>query len=281
VGDHQSTNFDGPHGFGYDSDSKDSTGCNHTINIDVKLAFSGLPVAHLKMQLSDTVGDLLRIISKARTWPPGTQQLCLGKQILETGMSLETAGVCDRSVLEVVCTSLRWNSKVKGSHAEISEDGLIVCRRDKQFKFNHAIAMTNGATRNLRFEVLDNSARFAGGVEIGFSSVAPDTLDDGLPPSAVGLRHAWICDCHGALHAYTGSFHALDIDFDEQGWDPESLRSGDIVECCVCNAGRLHIQVNDHEVANWDASVPDGLELYPVVSVFGKTTAIKLLRAQV
>lgn len=244
------------------------------------MAFSGVAVTRVPLRHLGTVYDLERAVAASRSWPPGARQLFLGERALEAEMSLADAGVREGSVVTVACAALRWHARAKGSHAELSEDGLTARRRDGSFKFNHAVVISNGPLRGFRFEVLDNAARFAGGLELGFTSLPPGGLIDEVPPSAVGLRHAWICDCHGELHAYTGSFHALDIDFGEQGWDPERLRQGDVVSCRALASGRMQIDINGHEVGNWDAGIPRELDLYPVVSLFGKTTAIRLFRPE-
>lgn len=250
------------------------------INFEVRLAFSGLPVARVQLKPWSTVSELERIVAASRTWPPGARHLFLGARALESSSWLADVGVREGSVVTVACAALRWHDKAKGMHAELSEDGLTAKRRDGQFKFNHAVLISNGPVREFRFQVLDSSARFAGGLELGFTSVAPEELLElgEVPHSAVCLRHAWICDCHGELHAYTGSFHALDMDFGEQDWDPERLRTGDIVTCRALVDGRLQIEINGHEVGNWEAGIANDIDLYPVVGLFGKTTAIRLIR---
>jgi hypothetical protein len=248
------------------------------IEVEVRLAFSGVLLTRAKLSSDDTVDSLRRIVVNSRAWPEGAQQLFLGTHALKSSSSLLEAGINDGSVVTVACAALRWHETVRGSQVELSSDGLTASRRDNR-KFNGAIIITNGPVRMFQFQIIDSSAHFGGGLEIGFSLVPPDDFHDGLPLSAVGLRHAWICDCYGELHAYTGSFHCLDVDYGEQAWDPEMLRAGDVVVCCATERGMMQIDVNGRRVANWEANIPDDVDLYPVVSLFGKTTSVKLLRS--
>jgi hypothetical protein len=201
------------------------------ISVEVRLAFSGVLVTHAKVRRGDAISNLKRIVTASRAWPPGAQQLFLGSRALDPQVTLAAAGIQDDSVVTVACTGLRWHDSLKGSHADISEDGLTVSRRNSVYKFNNAVVIANGLMRSFRFQVIDQSARFSGGVEVGFSKIHPDELKEGLPSSAVHMRRAWICDSHGGLHEYMDNFHALDVDFGEQAWDPGRLREGDIVEC--------------------------------------------------
>lgn len=259
----------------------DEFSSDQQIEVEVRLAFSGVLVTRSKFRVNDSVGDVQRVVAAARAWPPGAQQLLLGTQALnDSSMSLASAGVCDGSELLVTCTGLRWHEKVRGAQADISEDGLTVSRRSGHCKFNNSVVIMNGKMRSFRFQVLDTSARFGGGLEVGFSQIPPEDFRDGLPVSAVGLRHAWICDCYGEMHAYGGSFHCLDVDYGQQAWDPERLKDGDVVVCRATEDGMMQIAVNGRMVANWEANIqPEsvGMDLYPVIGLYGKTTSIKLL----
>jgi len=248
------------------------------IEVEVRLAFSGVLLTRAKLSSDDTVDSLRRIVVNSRAWPEGAQQLFLGTHALKSSSSLLDAGINDGSVVTVACAALRWHETVRGSQVELSSDGLTASRRDNR-KFNGAIIITNGPVRMFQFQIIDSSAHFGGGLEMGFSLVPPDDFHDGLPLSAVSLRHAWICDCYGELHAYTGSFHCLDVDYGEQAWDPEMLRAGDVVVCCATERGMMQIDVNGRRVANWEANIPDDVDLYPVVNLYGKTTSVKLLRS--
>lgn len=248
------------------------------IEVEVRLSFSGLLITRARLRPMDTVSDLKRIVAAARVWPSGGQQLLLGSHVLQAAMTLAAVGVHDGSTVTVTCVPLRWHDEVRGCHADVSEDGLTVSRRERLSKFNNALVIANGPMRSFCFEVIDNTARFGGGIEVGFSRLEPEALADDLPSSAVGLRHAWVCDPFGELHVYKGELHCLDLDFEAQGWDPEKLRQGDIVACRTTAEGRMQIDINDCNVASWDVDIPPTVRLYPVLSLFGKTTAVKLIR---
>jgi len=255
--------------------------CSHIFEVEVRLAHSNLLVMRQKLISGDTVKDLKRLVAASRTWPAGALELSIdslaGKRILQLSETVSAAGLREGSVVTVNCIDLQWHTEVKGSHAQISADGKTVRRRDGLFKFNHAVVITNGPTRAFSFEVLDNSARFRGGLELGFSEVPPDELDDVLPHSLAQLRHAWVCDSNGEFHAYRGSFHCLDTDFEVQRWDPERVHKGDVVALRVTERGSVQLTLNHHAVADWDVRIPPDAVLYPVLGVYGKATAIKLL----
>jgi len=59
-------------------------------------------------------------------------------------------------------------------------------------------------------------------------------------------------------------------------WRHRLLPNGTIVDV-LCKNGKFQILLDGKIAADWDIQVPDELDLYPIVSVYGTTQAIKLL----
>mmetsp|Transcript_46784 Transcript_46784/g.109518 ORF Transcript_46784/g.109518 Transcript_46784/m.109518 type:complete len:287 (-) Transcript_46784:32-892(-) len=168
-----------------------------------------------------------------------------------------------------------WNGVHKGRNASILEDRLSVKRvrgagETEEFPPGHAIVVSSGAARAFRFEVLDNNSVYKGGFEVGFASCPPEELPQPLPEQARDLPCAYVSDSCGRLVVFGE---------EEPGsppWNHRLLPSGTVVDV-RCKDGKFQVLLNGKTAADWHLNVPDELDLYPLVSVYGTTQAVKLL----
>lgn len=172
-------------------------------------------------------------------------------------------------------TGVSWNGIYKGRNAAIQQDRLTVKRtrgsgETAEFPPGHAVVVSSGVSREFRFEVLDNGSVFKGGFEAGFVSCPPEELPQPLPETARELPCAYVSDSAGRLVVLGEEMTEL------LPWRHRLLPNGTIVDV-LCKNGKFQVLLDGKIAADWDIQVPDDLDLYPLVSVYGTTQAIKLL----
>ncbi|CAK9053742.1 [Pyruvate dehydrogenase (acetyl-transferring)] kinase isozyme 4 [Durusdinium trenchii] len=174
-------------------------------------------------------------------------------------------------------TGVSWHGIHKGRNAVIQEDRLTVKRQRSsqeraEFPHGHAIVVSTGCAREFRFLLVDNDGVYKGGFEAGFSSMPPDELPDPLPECAKELSCAYVS-------SPTGHLVVLGEESEVPPWKHHLVASGTVVEL-KCKEGSFQVLLDGKIVANWPLAVPDEMDLYPLVSVYGTTCAIKLLPAE-
>eukprot|EP00931_Biecheleriopsis_adriatica_P008722 TRINITY_DN109866_c0_g1_i1.p1 TRINITY_DN109866_c0_g1~~TRINITY_DN109866_c0_g1_i1.p1 ORF type:complete len:306 (-),score=64.75 TRINITY_DN109866_c0_g1_i1:81-971(-) len=177
-------------------------------------------------------------------------------------------------------SGVAWDRIRKGSNADISDDGLIVRRPvgfqepagadERSRSRGHALVVSSGTAREFSFRLLDNNGVYEGGFEAGFSALPPSDLPEPLPETASALEEAWVSDMNGYLVVDS------EKDLEARAWQHLFVREGAVVSVGY-RGGKLRIHLDGDLVAEWDVFVPDEIDLYPVVSVFGTTRAIELL----
>lgn len=171
-------------------------------------------------------------------------------------------------------TGVSWHGVHKGRNAEILEDRLTVKRvnggKGLELPEGHAIVVSSGVAREFRFLLLDNDGVFrCGGFEAGFSSLPADELP-AMPETARELPMSYVSDSKGHLV----------VDGEQKTtatpWKHYFVPSGTVVDV-KCKEGAFQVLLDGKLMADWKISVPDEMDLYPLVSVYGTTQAIKLL----
>lgn len=173
-------------------------------------------------------------------------------------------------------TGVSWHGVHKGRNAQIMEDRLTVKRlpgsKDFQgFPEGDAIVVSSGAAREFRFLLVDNDGVFrCGGFEAGFSTMPADELPQDLPQVARELPMCYVSDAKGQFFvdgvAESGA----------TSWKHHLVHSGTVVDL-KCKNGAFQVLPDGKMVADWKLVVPDEMDLYPLVSVYGTTLEIKLL----
>lgn len=163
---------------------------------------------------------------------------------------------------------LRWNRALHGPFAEISANGRLA-RRNNSLAEDWAVVVAARPSRSFSFRVVETS-HYRGAVEVGFS--------EGLPASTLSLRcdaswlpRSWVFGGDGRFY-HNGSSTG-------QWWAQQpALGIGALVRCeAFCD--RLQVTVDGALVANQAVLMPEHLELYPVVGLYGQTAAVELVDA--
>lgn len=244
------------------------------LEFEVRL-ISGEVQASVCLASSETVDAARRLAS-----PHAYARLLLGMCLLEPGSTLAAAGVTNGAVLTLVRAAFSWDSPALGRLVSLT--GGRTARRTTSFCY--AVIVARSPAARFRVRVLDNTGGWSGGLEIGFVRQRP-TDDEMNATTACLPRNASLLP-----DVYAASFiNESDSELRDSGgarWQAkqllENVREGDVIECSVSDSGKLRLAVQSGDEADERAqelplSIPPGVELYPVVSLYGKMQALELL----
>mmetsp|Transcript_94237 Transcript_94237/g.218926 ORF Transcript_94237/g.218926 Transcript_94237/m.218926 type:complete len:267 (-) Transcript_94237:16-816(-) len=251
------------------------------IHIEV-LLMSSAPLVAQWFPSSASVRSLLEVALAATDSHNKDAWLLLNNSKLDAeAPSLQSAGIKHGSVLTLVLQKRRlWSEPLLGVNARLgeeSDDGVVVTRANGFFY--KAVVIARYPASHFRVRVIDNTGRWSGALELGFTATHPDHLEGRIPADLANLP-----ECFAVTHS--GSLYGLETHTVLQNWN-EDLRPNDVVKVAVLNAG-LGAGADGTEAAEFVVEV-DGVvkvraalahaapELYPVVGVYGKTKAVELL----
>lgn len=243
------------------------------VDFEVRL-LSGEVAAKLYMSPEETVGRALTAALAESPWPAATGQLCFEGKKLSPGATLRSSGIVDGSVLHLLRVPCYWHKENCGELAEIDNDGLTVRRRGH---FSKAVVVASVPTRAFRIQILNMEMSWSGGVELGFCASPPEELPPVLPEELASLPKSWASGNDACLTVNEG------IRSRRNSWkwmdgvnSNENIKVGDVVTCRV-DDGFLRITVNETVVADWPARIPEDVDVYPAVGLYGTTQAIQML----
>eukprot|EP00930_Biecheleria_cincta_P056733 TRINITY_DN42799_c0_g1_i1.p1 TRINITY_DN42799_c0_g1~~TRINITY_DN42799_c0_g1_i1.p1 ORF type:complete len:340 (+),score=50.03 TRINITY_DN42799_c0_g1_i1:90-1109(+) len=173
-----------------------------------------------------------------------------------------------------------WHRVRKGRHVDVAGDGLKATRpagfdqtrsMTQEETWGHAIVVGTGRSRKFQFRLVDNEAVCEGGFEAGFSQLPPEDLPDPLPATAAELKRVFLSNRNGEL-VING-----EKDPKASGWEHVFVKSGTLVEVSI-DDGKFMLLLDNRVVAEWQVDVPLEMDLYPLVSLFGTSRSIELIR---
>jgi len=249
--------------------------CNNTVcDLEIEVQFvSGETVQCVQLPSSSRVSQVCDEICHARDVQTGLQRLLFGDRALNLDATLAAEGICGDVVLTLVVVPVSWQREHKGCAAEISQCGRIARRR---FGCNDAVVVACAPARRFKVKVLStkdrSTCKFAGGLELGFTTTLPGCNETAeLPKMAAVMKHSWISGIVGSLFV---DGKRLDAEIE---WQPQNLDVGDVACVYTKKGGIFGIEVNGDSVLEWDAGIPDDIDLYPVSNIYGWTDAVELL----
>lgn len=239
------------------------------MDIEVRL-LSGELTASLRVLSTDTVASV-RLKS---TGGRAAGKLLYGSSVLDMRSSLEQAGVPSGATLTLIRSSYSWEGMKRGQKAKVDEDGRTVRRHDD---FWNAVVVGPAASRSFQFRVVDNSGAWSGAVELGFTAATPEELPEVLPKNAWELPKSWIISSSSNLiidgvgvrepEGVACKFQRI-----QEAWAPM-----DVIQVMVDDAEQIQITANGNLCAEFNAGIRSEVELYPVIGLYGKTTALELI----
>lgn len=249
------------------AESKSSVASEDVLDLEIIFVSGALAASLSAVPVTDSVASVTRAASSAG--PPG--QLLYGAQVLDPRQTLQAYGINTGATLTLVRRSFTWDGARFGKQAVLSrEAGGVVARRTQSFC--HAVVAAAWAGREIRIRILETS-HWSGAVELGFTATAPDDLPGELPAEARDLPLSWIMGNSGNVLV---NGVGLKAPTPRGNWTTE-WRPGDVATCTATDAGWFRVDVNGALAMSVPADIPTDIQIYPVVGVYGKTTAIELL----
>lgn len=222
---------------------------------------SGDVLGSLRLDQDEEVRSILQELGG------GAGCLLLGARVLEPGASLAEEGLKTGDVLTLVRAAFSWEGARLGRLVSLEEDGRTAKRTGS---FGEALIIAVQPARSFRLRVVDSSAQWSGAMELGFTACSPAELPAELPRRAHLLDRSWVRGHSGCPYILGRSLEALPTV--KVDWN-----AGDVVTCSATAAGDLCIQASGEEVSLLPLEIPPDLALFPVVNLYGRTTALQLL----
>mmetsp|Transcript_56276 Transcript_56276/g.103284 ORF Transcript_56276/g.103284 Transcript_56276/m.103284 type:complete len:256 (+) Transcript_56276:78-845(+) len=241
------------------------------LSFEVRLP-SGEEVAQLCLQPNDTVSSIFAHLPVADS-SPVAETLLLGDCLLDPRARICDTGLTHGAVVTLVLSPLLWSLDHKGSQAEIGADCRTAWRVDGESQ-QFAIVVSRAPMRTFRLRIVRTCDCRFGGLEVGFTATAPESLPTELPSNLDKLPESWVSNSVGSLIA--NHKWILGKSWDESA-APELLEVDDVITCVAGGGGQLCIIKNDRTVATWDADMPEGVALYPIANIVGRVKCIELL----
>lgn len=254
------------------------------VEFEVRL-LSGEPVGPGTFRLpgSSTVRDLCNLVAAGPKHPAMAKLLMQGAhEFLQPSCSLAEAGVAGRT-LQLLWQEFTWEDHARGANVTTERDmgGLRATRTQS---YSDALVVALRPCRYFRFRVLDNTGRFHGGVEFGFT--ASQLSADFVPPrNALELKDAWsVTFNHGPGHTARMA-EAKRRDAKNR---LERADAGDLIEVSAI-PGCIRVQImsvpldgpcQEENALEFEVplqGLPEEQDLYPMVSVYGKCQSVLLI----
>eukprot|EP00397_Hematodinium_sp_SG-2012_P009016 GEMP01009089.1.p1 GENE.GEMP01009089.1~~GEMP01009089.1.p1 ORF type:complete len:1065 (+),score=225.93 GEMP01009089.1:135-3329(+) len=210
---------------------------------------------------------------------PGTSSITMAQSsiaaLIASTMTKQQRSYADATMSEKSIV-LPFNHTCLGINLSISADGYSL-RRVKGCRQSVAMGMSKleetdkGYWFQVAVDAHDTSSGWVGGLGLG-ATLSPETILNKSPEKAWKLPDTFMIGYWGRLFCYGREHHAL--------WEPEELKNGDVVGFLITLSGEIAVFVNSQIEAFIDAGFPVGgkAPIYPVVDVFGSTSAITLIK---
>lgn len=230
------------------------------VEVEVRL-MSGDVLARLRLAADAEVRTVLQQSGA------GAGSILLGGRVLQSGASLAQECVKSGDVLTFVRAVFSWDGARLGRLVRLDEDGRTAKRTAS---FGEALVIASYPSRFFRVRVIDSSAQWSGAMELGFTACCPVELPVELPRRAHLVHRSWVRGHSGCPYILGRSLEgepSVNVDWGE----------GEIVVCSVTQSGELRIETRGQNVAVLPLEIPPDLVLYPLVNLYGQTTALELL----
>ena len=134
------------------------------------------------------------------------------------------------------------------------------------------IDLVNGNMLYFEVELLESMDEFPDGLTIGFTDIKPKDVEQ-MPDICDGLPgNTWVAGFDGEFFSSTTG------EFEELGWNPNSLKVGDKMGALIVYpAGDLIILVNGDVIAEGPTGLPRDVPLFGVVDLIGSANAVRIV----
>lgn len=229
---------------------------------------SGEEAVALTAAAYETVAQLRRRLQKVfapRSCGCRYQLLSASDGLLPDEANMQSLGLsgCSSTLQLVADRSLSWHPSVRGSNAEVSEDGRTAKRVTS---FYEAIVFCSLPSKSCRVRIVEMEICWSGSLELGFSV---------MPPEELGFKKT------------TGNISSVAMSIGTSTSEPWHvyLRVGSVVQWRLLPDGSISVRLEDRR-ETW-TSYPQPLrfkrkllkarEVYPFAGIYGMTQAIELI----